>query len=207
MNFTKQSLNPILEENNELCIELTYFSDTLPAIKSYYIMSSIEYEELNTLYLDIYIENFINGETLTKDKLDIYLINNVSNISKCKNFIEQFGNSFDILTLINAKKKKNKETKKIKICSEILTTDFSDTDDSNNHNINSDTESDSLEYSEKLIKLKSNNNDSKYINTLTEIIDTYNKSNIVDNKKIKEIALNKPELLNDEILSEIISNN
>ena len=207
MNFTRQSLNPILEENNELCIELTYFSDTLPAIKSYYIMSSIEYEELNTLYLDIYIENFINGETLTKDKLDIYLINNVSNISKCKNFIEQFGNSFDILSLINAKKKKNKETKKINKCSEILTTDFSDTDDSNNHNINSDTESDSLEYSEKLIKLKSNNNDSKYINTLTEIIDTYNKSNIVDNKKIKEIALNKPELLNDEILSEIISNN
>jgi hypothetical protein len=204
MNFIKQPLNPILEENTELCVELTYFSDTLPSIKSYYIMSPNEYEELKTLYLDIYIENFINGETLTKDKLDVYLINNIENVSKCKTFIEQFGNTFDILSLIHAKKTK-KETKKINICSEIFTTGFSDTDDSNN--INSESDSDSLEYTERFIKLKSNKSDDKYINTLTEIIDTYNKSNIVDNKKIKEIAENKPELLKDDILSEIIKNN
>jgi len=205
MNFIKQPLNPILEENTELCVELTYFSDTLPSIKSYYIMSPNEYEELKTLYLDIYIENFINGETLTKDKLDVYLINNIENVSKCKTFIEQFGNTFDILSLIHAKKTKSKETKKINICSEIFTTGFSDTDDSNN--INSESDSDSLEYTERFIKLKSNKSDDKYINTLTEIIDTYNKSNIVDNKKIKEIAENKPELLKDDILSEIIKNN
>jgi len=50
-------------------------------------------------------------------------------------------------------------------------------------------------------------NNDKYINTLTEIIDTYNKTNKVDMNKIEQIANNKPELLKDEIIHEIISNN
>jgi hypothetical protein len=202
MNFLKPSLNSILEENTDFCIELTYYSDSMPAIKSYYFMNSDEYENLKTLYLDIYIENFINGETLIKDKLDIYLINNKSNIDKCKTFIEQFGNTFDILSLINAKKQK-KETKKI-IINDILTTDFSDTDNSI-CNSDSETDSDSLEYTEQFIKFKNkNNSDDKCINTLTEIIDTFNKTDKLDNSKLSIIAENKPELLDDEILSEII---
>lgn len=202
MNFSKQSLNPIIEENIDFCIELTYYSDSMPAIKSYYFMNSDEYENLKTLYLDIYIENFINGETLIKDKLDIYLINNKLNIDKCKTFIEQFGNTFDILSLINAKKHK-KETKKI-IINDILTTDFSDTDNSI-CNSDSETDSDSLEYTEQFIKFKNkNNSDDKCINTLTEIIDTFNKTDKLDNSKLSIIAENKPELLDDEILSEII---
>jgi hypothetical protein len=209
MNHIKPSLKPIIEENNDLCIELTYFSDTLPAIKSYYIMSSSEYEDLNSLHMDIYIENFINGETLTKDKLDIYLINKLSNVSICKNFIEQYGNPFDILTLINAKKKtKNIETTNIKIKNDLLTTEFSDSDTTFEYN-NSESESDSIEYSERIIKLNKNKiiNDDKCINTLTEIIDTYNKSNILDQNKLEHIKTNRPELLKDEVLNDIISNN
>ena len=206
MNHTKQLLKPIIEENNELCIELTYFSDTLPAIKSYYLMSSTEYEELNSLYMDIYIENFLNGETLTKNNLDIYLINNSSNIILCKNFIEQFGNPFDILTLINAKKSKNIEIKNIKIKNDLLTTDFSDSDTSIEYN-HSDTESDSVEYSERMIKSKNKKQeDDKCINTLTEIIHTYNKTKKINKEKIKYISSNRPELLKDEILNDILSN-
>ena len=202
MNHTKQLLNPIIEENNELCVELTYFSDILPAIKSYYLMTSTEFEELNSLYMDIYIENFINGETLTKDNLDIYLINNSSNIILCKNFIEQFGNPFDILTLINAKKLKNTE---IKNKTDLLTTDFSDTDTSIEYN-NSDTESDSVEYSEQIIRSKNNTKeDDKCINTLTEIIHTYNKTKKINKDKVEYIASNKPELLKDDILNDILS--
>ena len=202
MNHTKQLLNPIIEENNELCVELTYFSDILPAIKSYYLMTSTEFEELNSLYMDIYIENFINGETLTKDNLDIYLINNSSNIMLCKNFIEQFGNPFDILTLINAKKLKNTE---IKNKTDLLTTDFSDTDTSIEYN-NSETESDSVEYSEQIIRSKNKTNeDDKCINTLTEIIHTYNKTKKINKDKVEYIASNKPELLKDDILNDILS--
>ncbi len=202
MNHTKQLLNPIIEENNELCVELTYFSDILPAIKSYYLMTSTEFEELNSLYMDIYIENFINGETLTKDNLDIYLINNSSNIMLCKNFIEQFGNPFDILTLINAKKLKNTE---IKNKTDLLTTDFSDTDTSIEYN-NSETESDSVEYSEQIIRSKNKTKeDDKCINTLTEIIHTYNKTKKINKDKVEYIASNKPELLKDDILNDILS--
>jgi len=205
MNHSKQILKPIIEENNELCIELTYFSDTSPAIKSYYLMSPTEYEELNSLYMDIYIENFMNGETLTKDNLDIYLINNSSNILICKNFIEQFGNPFDILTLINAKKSKNTEIKNIKMKNNLLTTDFSDSETSIEYN-NSETESDSVEYSEHMVKSKQIiQDDDKCINTLTDIIHTYNKTKKINKEKVEYIASNKPELLKDEILSDILS--
>ena len=115
MNSSKQMLNPIIEENNDLCVELTFYSDSLPAMKSYYIMNSADFEELNSLHMDIYIENFVNSETLTKNNFDIYLINNPSNIVICKNFIEQFGNPFDIMALICAKRTKKMEIKQINL--------------------------------------------------------------------------------------------
>jgi len=82
METFKQKLYPIHEQdNNDLCIELTYYPDNIPSIKSYYFMSPSEYEELKSLHLDLYIENFIENEELTKDKLDIYLVNNSNNIN------------------------------------------------------------------------------------------------------------------------------
>ena len=209
MNNSKQLLNPIIEENNELCVELTYYSDILPAIKSYYIMNLSEYEELNSLYMDIYIENFINGETLTKNNFDIYLINNPSNIIICKNFIEQFGNPFDIKSLIYAKKLKNTEVKTLNVTyNELLINNFSDSEMTID-DTSSDTESDSVEYSERMIKSKNiiNLSDDKSINTLTEIIDTFNKTKIVNKSKIQQLIENKSELLKDEVLKDIIAEN
>lgn len=211
MNFQKQILKPIIEENNDLCVELTYFSDTLPAIKSYYIMSNSEYEEITSFHMDIYIENFINNETLTKDNLDIYLINNTSNMLLCKNFIEQYGNPFDILSLINAKKQSMLKSKinKNNTPNDILDSNFSDTDTSislnSDSNSNSNSNSESAEYSEHCFKnKKTNKSTDKYIDTLTEIIDIYNKTNIIDNTKLDDIKLNKPELLKDDIINDII---
>ena len=209
MNNSKQLLNPIIEENNELCVELTYYSDILPAIKSYYIMNLSEYEELNSLYMDIYIENFINGETLTKNNFDIYLINNPSNIIICKNFIEQFGNPFDIKSLIYAKKLKNTESKCLNVSyNGLLINNFSDSEMTID-DTSSDTESDSVEYSEHMVKSKKtvNVSDDKCINTLTEIIDTFNKTKIVNKSKIQHLAEHNPELLKDEVLKDILSEN
>ena len=106
---TKSPLNTIYEDDsssdqnliNTVCVEITYFPDNLPAIKSYYLMSQIEHKDLITLYMDLYIENFINEEELTKDKIDIYVINNSNNINICRNFLKTFGNPFNILNLIN----------------------------------------------------------------------------------------------------------
>jgi len=206
MNHPIQILNPIIEEDSELCIELTFFSDILPAIKSYYIMNQVEYEELISLYVDIYIENFIDDEILTKDKLDIHLIKKSSNILICKNFIKLFGNPFDILMLINAKKIRNIETnsKHINMTNDILTTEFSDSDTQLKYE-NSDIDSDSIEYSERMIRPKNKTQDDKCISTFTDIIDIYNKTQKVDKEKIEYIQTNKPELLKDEILSEILS--
>jgi hypothetical protein len=81
----------------------------LPQIKSYYEVSPLEYENLKSMHIDIYIDNFLNGENLEKDKLDIYVISNNSNIKIIKNFINQFGNPFDILGLITEKKKNIKQ--------------------------------------------------------------------------------------------------
>jgi len=205
MNNSKQMLNPIIEENNDLCVELTFYSDSLPAMKSYYIMNSADFEELNSLHMDIYIENFINSETLTKNNFDIYLINNPSNIVICKNFIEQFGNPFDILALINAKRTKKMEIKQINLInSELLINNFSDSEISIDET-SSDTESDAVEYTESMIKSKkSAKTDDKCINTLTEIIDTFNKTKVVNKSKIQHIAENNPDLLKDDILKDII---
>jgi hypothetical protein len=124
MELYKNPLKPILEDdtssennddmNNKCCIELTFYPDTMPSIKSYYIMTNLEYEDLKTLHMDLYIENFLNDEDLTKEKLDIYVVNNSNNIITIKNFINQFGNPFDIINFINAKNYKQKQLNKLK---------------------------------------------------------------------------------------------
>lgn len=191
MEIFKQKLYPILEQdnNNDLCIELTYFPDNIPSIKSYYFMTPSEYEELKSLHLDLYIENFIENEELTKDKLDIYLINNSNNINIIRNFINIFGNPFDILTIIHSKK-----NNKCIVNNDIIVTEFSESSDEpiikpKKKNYSADIDSDSDEY----------------INTMTEIIETFNKSKTVDEIKLSNI-INNPEIQNDNIFSEIINN-
>jgi hypothetical protein len=187
MNKLKQNLNTIEEspddniDNNNLCIELTYYSDSIPAIKSYYILTAEEYEELKLLHMDLYIENFINSETLTKDKLDIYEINNNKNIIIIDEFIKLYGNPFDILQLINSNKNTKKIIKKQNI--DILATEFSDSDD----HIIEKNESDSDDY----------------IETMTEIIETYNKFKKVDETKLQKLYDENPNLKNDDVLANL----
>ena len=85
---------------NKLVVEIIYYSDFMPAIKSYYLLTNEEYENLMNLQRDIYIENFFNNERLEKDKLDIHIIQNINNIKLCKEFLSTFGNTFDILSYI-----------------------------------------------------------------------------------------------------------
>jgi hypothetical protein len=209
---TKASINTIYEDDtssdqnliNTVCVEITYFPDNLPALKSYYLMSQTEHKDLITLYMDLYIEDFINGEELTKDKMDIYVINNSNNIKVCRNFLKTFGNPFDILNLINEKKKEFEYNQK-KFCSlsqkktkqNLINDNFSDTSKSdnednvfqNNKNNNSDSDSDS--------------DSDDYINTMTEIIGTYNKTKNIDEAKLKKLTESKPETLFDNIIGEI----
>jgi hypothetical protein len=222
--------------NDKLCIELTYYADNIPSIKSYYIMTNNEYEELKTLHMDLYIENFLNDEDLKKEQLDIYIVNNVNNINKIKNFIDQFGNPFDIINLINIKQAEQKQLNKIK--EEILKTNnlidkFSDsnsesTSEYSNYELediypnvlNSKFNSLSVPLIKPKLNIKSlisienninsddesDNNSESYIDTVTEIIDTFNKSKKIDDDKLKAISLNRPHLLKDNVLNELISN-
>jgi hypothetical protein len=223
-------------DNGKLCIELTFYPDTLPSIKSYYLMTPTEYEELKTLHLDLFIENFINDEDLTKEKLDIYLINNSNNIKTIKNFINQFGNPFDIINYINAKQSIQKQLNKIKIQEksmvESIVDNFSESEsetESSSHRIEDVSKfinnkprlsefSNSVlhkcsEYSSKTSKpskiyVKEADSDSdseSYIDTVTEIIDSYNKLKKVDNDKLEKISKNRPDLLKDAILNELTS--
>jgi len=225
MEQTKYVLNTIPEDSSSsesiindktdgnLCIELTFYPDTIPQIKSYYIMTPNEYEELKSIYMDIYIENFINNENLIKDKLDIYIINNLNNIRIIKNFISNFGNPFDILSLINAKR--NQPTKLSNI--ETITDKFSESNSDNCDELlepihkpkNRPDLTSQFILREKNIDSICDDIDSDsetYIDTMTEIIELYNKSKKIDNDKIKKISDNKPELLNDKILNDLINN-
>lgn len=160
--MNKIKLHPIPESistsesdnQDKIAVEIIYYPDTLPTLKSYYLLSYDEYNDLLKIHRDLYIENFINNEKLTKDKLDIHIIQNDDNIILCKNFIKIFGNTFDILNYIN----------NIKISNDDL--------DINNFIINDDKFSDDSEIS-------SENN---LIDTITDIIDIYNKSNQIDNR-------------------------
>ena len=95
--------NNILDEN-KLCVEITYDSESLMFLKSYYMMTQNEYDDLKTQHIDIFIENFINNEDLTKDKLDIHIVQNTNSVKLINDFIQAFGNPFDILLAINNRK-------------------------------------------------------------------------------------------------------
>ena len=204
--------SPVLAEDNNLYIELTYYTETMQQIKSYYIMTLSEYEELKSLHMDLYIENFLNDEKLTKDNLDIYVINNKENINILKKFINVFGNPFDILGLINLSKNKiiNKSQQNVeKELGELLLKQFSD----------SNSDSTPENFSEPIFQINKNKNKTKtkieesesdsedYIETMTEIIKTYNKSKTIDDVNLRKLSLKKPDLLNDTIISELYNKN
>lgn len=171
------------DKSNILCIEIIYYPDSFPSIKSYYLMTNDEFEDLKALHMDMYIENFIGNDDLTKDKLDIHIVNNNSNIKIFKDFLDMFGNSFDILNLIYAKKLNQSDKNSQK---HVLLNNFSD----NETKLRSSEQSSVLDSDE-------------YINVMTEMIDKYNKSQTIDDDKLKILIQNKPHLVNDEILSEI----
>jgi len=200
MEINKTILNTVFEDetsseqntSNNLFIEITYFSDNIPSIKSYYNMTQPDYRDLKTLTMDLYIDDFIDGENLTTDKLDIHIINNPNNIKLCKDFLKIFGNPFDIVNLINEKKQLSPN---IKLSSkQILEDSFSDA--SNNDN---------SFYKNNVLNSDSDSED--YINTMTEIISTFNKTKNVDKEKIKKLAEVNPDSLLDNIIDEICKTN
>jgi hypothetical protein len=138
---------------NKLVVEIIYYSDFMSAIKSYYLLTNEEYENLMNLHRDIYIENFINNERLDRDKLDIHIIQNTNSIKLCKEFLSIFGNTFDILSYIS---------------------NFKNSDINNLNNFIIDNN----KFSEEL----GSDSDSNKIDTITEIIDTYNKSGKIDER-------------------------
>ena len=242
MEINKNALNIIFEDESssdsnivdKVYVEITYFSDSISSIKSYYIMSQSEYRDLKTLYMDLYLDNFINNEVLTQNNIDIHIINNPNNIKLCKDILKVFGNPFDILSLIKEKKKIFDADQKIKINTKtyisksnnkLLNDNFSDTSNDNNNNDN-DNDNDKYdkehdfdnildqELSEPIIKPSKKNIDislysdtetesEDYIATMTEIIGTYNKTKHIDEIKLKKLTENKPEMLYDNIISEI----
>jgi hypothetical protein len=201
----KASLNTIYEDEtssdqnliNAVCVEITYFPDNLPALKSYYLMSQTEHKDLITLYMDLYIEDFINGEELTKDKIDIYVINNSNNIKVCRDFLKTFGNPFDILNLIHEKKKdfESNQKKFSKTKQNLINDNFSDTSKSDNEDI--------IFQNNKNNESETDSDSDDYINTMTEIIGTYNKTKNIDEAKLKKLTESKPEILFDNIIGEI----
>lgn len=216
MEINKQTLNTIFEEesssehnNSEnVYVEITYFPDNMPSIKSYYVMNQNEYKDLKTIYLDLYIDDFINEEELTKDKIDIHIINNPNNIKLCKEFLKIFGNPFDILTLIGEKKKVfESNQKKFSTNKQVLANNFSDTSDSETSNKNSDDNNlDMLmgkTNKKTLINSESESDSEDYIATMTEIIETFNKTKNVDELKLKKLTESKPDTLFDNIIGEI----
>ena len=207
------------EKKNNIFIELTYYPDTLPVIKSYYIMSESEHSDLKGIHMDLFIDNFINGETLTRDKLDIHIINNKINQSKLKDFIDIYGNPFDIIALINIKQNQNQNnnhrTKTINYeaeLAELLVSEFSDSDSEINNLSEPIIRPRSIQNRSKTKKIntksssESESESDDYIDTVTEIIETFNKSHKVDEQKLEKLAKLKPELLNDNIINEIVKN-
>jgi len=159
--------------SDEICVEIICYLDTIPAIKSYYILSKKEYDDLKMLHIDIFIPDFINNETITKDKLDIIIITNEINIKHIKDFINIFGNPFDIIDLIYKKKIIHDQEQQIT-------------------QVNEQKIYDNFESSES----------DDYIATMTDIIDTYNKTGKPDKAKIIKLKKTNPEL-NDEIINEL----
>jgi len=176
------------QTNIKFYIEIIFYPDNLPPIKSYYIMNQQEYDYLTSLHMDIYIEDFMNGENLTKDKLDIHVINNYKNIEIMSKFINLFENPFDIISFIKAKKS-------IQIIKP-----------SNEYNQNfelSDHELNETESEKNGTKEKNETESDDYINTMTEIIESFNKTKKFDGTKLNKLLKEKPELKEDIVLSEI----
>ena len=161
---------------NKLMVEIIYYPDNIPPIKSYYLMNQVEYDNLINLHIDLFIENFINDENINKDNLDIHIINNSDNIELCKKFISVFGNTFDILSYLLKKK--------------------STINDNPNIGIYYNNYSDSDSLSETNLK----NNSDENIDTITEVIDSYNKLGIINKDKISNLINNN---INDDIINEI----
>jgi hypothetical protein len=201
MPFDRLPLTQSTEQSiiNKVYVEIIFFGDTFAQLKSYYEMTPDEYENLKTLHIDIYIENFINDETLTKEKLDIHNVSNMSNINLIKNFISIFGNPFDILGLIHEKKHKIKSHNVAHFVN--LDLKFSDSDNEIDSEILSSNSTIDTNSSD-LINDDSDDSD-KDIMIMTEIIDTYNKSKKIDKNKMNNLTLKRPDLLEDQILSEI----
>lgn len=177
---------------DKLYIEIIYYLDNLPTIKSYYIMSNDEYNNLITIYMDIYIENFINNEVLSKDKLDIHIIKNLDNIHIINNFLNIYGNPFDILNYIYSKKSF------INIHDKEINSDSSPRSDLNEIIIKKP----------KIIVDNYNNDDDNNIldivDTVSDLINSFNKSNKIDNNKLIELSKTHPEILNDDIIKEFL---
>jgi hypothetical protein len=213
MNKTKISLQSISEydspnsdnnddknQQNNLYIELTYYPDTLPQIKSYYIMTDDQYRDLKTLHMDLYIENFLNGEDLTKDKLDIYVMSNTNNIKICKNFLDKYGNPFDILNYIHEKKRKATLTPNNKDIDELQKKLFKDINLSNNTFSEENELNDGINKPKFNDETDSDTNVCDTIDTITDIIDNFNKTKRIDKNMIKN-----NNIKNDEIINEIIN--
>lgn len=187
-------------DENKLYIELTYYPDTLPQIKSYYIMTDEQYRELKTLHIDLYIENFLNNEDLTKDKLDIYVISNVNNIKIYKNFIDKYGNPFDILNYIHEKKKRNSLTPNNKDIDELQKKLFNDINLLNNSFSEENELNDGINKPKLNDDSESDTNVCDTIDTITDIIDNFNKT-----KRFDKNMLKNSNIKNDEIINEIIN--
>jgi hypothetical protein len=187
-------------DENKLYIELTYYPDTLPQIKSYYLMTDEQYRELKTLHVDLYIENFLNNEDLTKDKLDIYVISNVNNIKICKKFLDKYGNPFDILNYIHEKKKRNSLIPNNKDIDDLENKLFKDVSLLNNLFSDENELNDGINKPKLTDDFDTDTNVCDTIDTITDIIDNFNKT-----KRIDKNMLKNSNIKNDEIINEIIN--
>ena len=204
--INQASLKPIYEDEspntepdttNKYMVELTYYPDTLPPIKSYYLWSHEELENFKSLHMDLYIENFLNDEDLTKEKIEIYIVNNPKNIEICVNFLKIYSNPFDILSFINDRL--HNKTTNYKFNN--LENNFSES------NSGSDSNQPIITPKNQNVNIANSESDSEdYIETMTEIIEIYNKSKKIDESKIEKLTAQKPEMLNDQILNELLNN-
>jgi hypothetical protein len=209
-NNNHQQLKPISEDEspntepdltNKILVEISYFPDTLPSIKSYYMWSHEELETFKSLHMDLYIENFLNNEDLTKEKIDIYVVNNPKNIEICRNFLNIYSNPFDIKMLINDRLQ-NKNTN---YRFNNLEKDFSEFGSESISDLDQPIVQPKNKHQHQHQHHTSESDSDEYIETMTEIIETYNKSKQIDESKLEKLATRKPELLNDLVLNELVN--
>lgn len=156
---------------NEIVVEISFYPNHFPQIRSYYVMDHTEYEELENIEIDLFIDNFFDNEDLTSDQLYIHVIQNENMCKLIKEFLYKFGNPFDILTYIKQLQ----------------------------HNKNN------IEVQRTNTTKQSNENDgNNCIDTITEIIESYNKSGTIDHKKIETLkSISKNKIIDDEIINDL----